>query len=338
LADAANLQRQLVADMWDACLVIDRVENDALSQLRALGSVDAGSGAANKSLLMLLALGRLAGEGVAEMPWSVAEVALADLIGRFSHDTGTAEVGAARVFTGLVADQVWMLDTDVPAEGARPRTLNEWRVAGRLVPDLEQALRSSPQLLDEMARGLAERSFPPGQVEDVLSAVGLLETPAASGPNQPGRSVPGDEARLRRGAGTLDDYLKLSVSQAREQFGALPGRRPAAEGVKQTDFMPVETLLCLAASFRISHRRYGGRTAHLAPEPVPELARLFKRRPSSVMAKMAKMANLDGSRSHGAAFDASAGATLREQPMLFTRIYRVLLYAARAEGIGRSAA
>jgi putative restriction endonuclease len=46
------------------------------------------------------------------------------------------------------------------------------------------------------------------------------------------------------------------------------------------------------------------------------------------------MANLDGSRSHGATFDASAGATLREQPTLFAHIYRVLLYAARAEGIG----
>ena len=172
-------QWQLVANMWDACPVTDRVENDALSQLRALGSVDAGPGAANKSLLMLFAMGRLAGEGVAEMPWSVAEVALADLIGRFGHDSGTAEIGAARVFTGLVADQVWMLDTDVPAEGARPRALNEWRVAGRLAPDLEQALRSSPRLLGEMARGLAERSFPPGQAEDVLSAVGLLETPVS---------------------------------------------------------------------------------------------------------------------------------------------------------------
>jgi putative restriction endonuclease len=309
----------------------DDVRGDALSRLGTLGSVDEGPGAANKSLLMLLALGRLAVEGVAEMPWSVAEVALADLISRFGHETGAAEVGAARVFTGLVADQVWVLDTDVPAQGARPRTLNEWRVAGRLAPDLEQALRSSPGLIGDMARGLAERSFPPEQLEDVLGAVGLLEAPLVGRPNQPGRTGPGDGAWHRRGAGTLDDYLKLTVSQAREQFRALLGRRPVAEGTRQADFMPVETLLCLAASFRVSHRRYGGRTAHQAPEPVPELARLFARPPSSVLAKMA---NLDGSRSHGAAFDASAGATLREQPMLFTHIYRVLLYAARAEGIG----
>jgi putative restriction endonuclease len=313
--------------MWQSCLVDDRGGSAALSRLGELGGVDAGPGAANKSLLMLLALGRLSAEGVAEMPWSVAEVALADLIGRFGQDTGEAEVGAAGVFTGLVADQVWVLDTDVPARGVRPRALNAWRVAGRLAPDLEQVLRSRPELIGEMARGLATRTFAPGQAEDVLEAVGLLDAPSVRPSDPPVQFTPGH----RRGAGTLNDYLKLTVSQAREQFRVLLSRRPAAEGVRQADFMPVETLLCLAASFRVNHRRYGGSTAHLAPEPVPELARLFARRPSSVLAKMA---NLDGSRSHGATYDASAGATLREQPTLFTHIYRVLLYAARAEGIG----
>jgi putative restriction endonuclease len=317
--------------MWHACPVADHVGSEALSRLGALGGDDAGTGAANKSLLMLLALGRLAADGVAEIPWSVAEVALADLISRFGYDTGAAEVGAARVFTGLVADQVWVLDTDVPTQGARPRALNEWRVVGRLAPDLEQVLRSTPTLIGETAQVLAQRHFPPGEAENVLTAIGLLEARVVGGQNQPEGTVPGDKARHRRGAGTLDDYLNLTVSQAREQFRVLLGRQAVAEGARQADFMPVETLLCLAASFRVSHRRYGGRTAHLAPEPVPELARLFARRPSSVLAKMA---NLDGSRSHGAAFDASAGATLREQPTLFTHIYRVLLYAARAEGIG----
>jgi putative restriction endonuclease len=94
--------------------------------------------------------------------------------------------------------------------------------------------------------------------------------------------------------------------------------------------LPVETLLCLAASFLVNHRHFGGTTAHRAPEPVPSLARLFSRPPSSVLAKMA---NLDGSRSHGARWDALAGAILREDPARFSEIYRVLLYAARAEGI-----
>jgi hypothetical protein len=109
-----------------------------------------------------------------------------------------AEAGAARVFTGLVADQVWVLDTDVPAEGARPRALNEWRVAGRLAPDLEQALRSSPGLIGETARALAARSFPPGQTEDVLAAVGLLESSDAGSLDRPSQVIPEDMGRHRR--------------------------------------------------------------------------------------------------------------------------------------------
>jgi hypothetical protein len=46
------------------------------------------------------------------------------------------------------------------------------------------------------------------------------------------------------------------------------------------------------------------------------------------------MANLDGSRSHGARWDVLAGAMFRDDPALFTGAYRVILHAARAEGIG----
>jgi len=126
------------------------------------------------------------------------------------------------------------------------------------------------------------------------------------------------------------DYLELTVGQARQQFEALLRRRPAPSG-RQVVFLPAETLLCLAASFLVNHRRFGGRTAHQAPEPVPSLARLFSRPPSSVLAKMA---NLDGSRSHGGRWDVLAGAMLRDDPARFSRIYQVLLEAARAEGIG----
>jgi putative restriction endonuclease len=93
----------------------------------------------------------------------------------------------------------------------------------------------------------------------------------------------------------------------------------------------VETLLCLAASFVVNHRHFGGSTAHTAPEPVPSLARLFSRRPSSVLAKLA---NLDGSRSHGGKWDVLAGACLRDDPATFSDVYRIMLHAARAEGIG----
>jgi putative restriction endonuclease len=130
----------------------------------------------------------------------------------------------------------------------------------------------------------------------------------------------------------LADYLDLTIGQAREQFRALLLRRPVQSG-RQVTFLPVETLLCLAASFLINHRHFGGSTAHQAPEPVPSLARLFSRPPSSVLAKMA---NLDGSRSHGARWDVLAGAMLRDDPARFSATYRMLLNAARAEGIGPS--
>lgn len=129
----------------------------------------------------------------------------------------------------------------------------------------------------------------------------------------------------------LADYLELTVGQVRKQFQSLRQRRPVSGG-RQVAFLPVETLLCLAASFLVNHRRFGGTTAHQAPEPVPSLARLFSRPPSSILAKMA---NLDGSRSHGARWDVRAGAILRDEPARFTLIYRMLLHAARAEGIGR---
>jgi putative restriction endonuclease len=80
----------------------------------------------------------------------------------------------------------------------------------------------------------------------------------------------------------LSDYLGLTNGQAREQFGALLRRRPVAAG-RQVTFLPVETLLCLAASFVVNHRSFGGSTAHNAPEPVPSLAGLFRRPPGRAL-------------------------------------------------------
>src|SRR5215469_70221 len=128
----------------------------------------------------------------------------------------------------------------------------------------------------------------------------------------------------------LADYLELTPGRAREQFRSLLERRPVDAG-RQVTFLPVETLLSLAASFVVNHRQFGGSTAHRAPEPVPSLARILSRSQSSVLAKMA---HLDGSRSHGGRWDVLAGSMLRDDPARFSRIYRVLFHAARAEGIG----
>jgi putative restriction endonuclease len=303
---------------------------DTLSRLLALGEGDGGPDGLTKGLLVLLAMGRLAKDGTGETPWSVAEVALADLIARFGEAPGIrSDLSAARAFTGLAADQVWTLDMDLPEEGVRPRQLSEWQVRARLEPQLERALLADSVLFRQAAARIAADLFPAAPPGDVLDAVGLLDVfPAVRRSRAQGGSPNRWHGRFET---NLDDYLKLTVSAAREQFRVLLARNPVEPGKKQGLFLPVETLLCLAASFLVSPRSYGGANIDRVPEPVPGMARLFKRPKSSVLEKMR---NLDNSRAHGAQWDASAGATLREQPTLFAHIYRVLLHAARAEGIG----
>ena len=71
----------------------------------------------------------------------------------------------------------------------------------------------------------------------------------------------------------LAGYLELTADEAQAQFRMLVERRRVQQG-RQVTFLPVETLLCLAASFLVNHRHFGGSTAYQAPEPVPSLARL----------------------------------------------------------------
>jgi hypothetical protein len=116
-------------------------DSPVLSRLRGFGTD------ADQSLLVLLALGRLATTGNRDMPWSVAEIAFADMASRFGPAQaaqGDTEVIAARAFLGLSHDHFWALDAEVPDD--RPRALNERRVSARLDPVLEQALRGSPGL------------------------------------------------------------------------------------------------------------------------------------------------------------------------------------------------
>jgi putative restriction endonuclease len=130
---------------------------------------------------------------------------------------------------------------------------------------------------------------------------------------------------------TVADYLAITPSVARTQWRAIAGRSYPHEGRRQVDFTPVETLLCLAASLVVDHRRYGGSTSHRAEEPVPTLARLFKRPNSSVLAKMA---NLDGSRSNGARHEMEVAARLLGGSDDLSAAYRLVVRTARDVGIG----
>jgi len=127
----------------------------------------------------------------------------------------------------------------------------------------------------------------------------------------------------------VQDYLDITVSDARRQWRSILARQPVSG--RQVDFRPVETILCLGASLLINHRRYGGSTAEQAGEPVPSLARLFVRRNSSILAKMA---NLDGSRRNGAKYEVEVGSSLLADRGRLALVYRVAFAAARMEGIG----
>ena len=129
----------------------------------------------------------------------------------------------------------------------------------------------------------------------------------------------------------LADYLDLTVGQAREQFRALLARRPVASG-REVTFLPVETLLCLACSFLVNHRHFGGSTAHQAPEPVPSLARLFSRAAVQRAGENGQPGRLPFARCrHDVSRRSHAPRSTRRSSR---RVYRVLLHAARAEGIG----
>lgn len=130
---------------------------------------------------------------------------------------------------------------------------------------------------------------------------------------------------------SVEDYLRITLNDARAQWESVARRMPVESG-RQVDFVPVESLLCLFASAVVDHRRYGGSTSHKAVEPVPTLARMYRRPNSSVLAKMA---NLDGTRPHGAKHEVEVASRLLADPQLMTRTYRTILSGARAAGLNQ---
>lgn len=322
----------VLPSMWHDGLVVGNEVRNVLSRLQTINQHQRdGRSSPQKPLMLLLVLGLLERNGSSELPWSEAEVELADLIARFAPPSTTAAVQrAAYPFTRLRADRLWVLDRDVAMDSVRE--LNAGHVTCRLEPTVEAAFRDDHALVRDAARMLVMVNFSEAEAPNVLDAVGLDSKEILGGAERSYPDAYHSEGPCRqpsRGTGELSDYLDLTISAARPQYQMLLERQPVSSG-KQVRFLPVETLLCLAASFVVNHRSFGGANAHRAPEPVPSLSRLFSRRASSVLAKMA---NLDDSRPHGAKWDAMAGAILRERPRLFTRVYRVLFHSARAEGI-----
>ena len=132
----------------------------------------------------------------------------------------------------------------------------------------------------------------------------------------------------------LDQLMRPDLADAIRQWESIHSRASFEPGVRQPDFSAVEVILSHGASQLVDHRRYGSSTAHTADEPVLLLAGLFQRPPSSVLAKMA---NLDGSRPHGAKFDHAAGLAWSADRERFDRAYAVALLAARRTAVDPAA-
>ena len=174
---------------------------DRLSSLRQFERN--GRRTPHKPLLVLLALSRLAASGSSSTPWSVAEEKLGNLIAGFGPPSRTKPAqSAAYPFTHLRTDQVWVLDRDVPMDNVGP--LREG-VTGRLEESLEQLLRSRPESIPAVARGLVESHFPSTVVPDVLEAVGFDPEEAEA------ELIPGSEQHLadrRRSGAWRADILE----------------------------------------------------------------------------------------------------------------------------------
>lgn len=128
---------------------------------------------------------------------------------------------------------------------------------------------------------------------------------------------------------SIEDYLGLTRGSIRGQLEQIAARQPVEVG-RQVVFTPVETLLCYGVQYRVNHRTYGGSTSHLAPSPVPQLAGFFSRTNASILAKMA---NLDGSRTNGAKFDVDVSLHLSADRSLYVGIYKQIIETARTLGI-----
>lgn len=131
-------------------------------------------------------------------------------------------------------------------------------------------------------------------------------------------------------ASELADFLEPSPQSLAAQWRSILNRGVVAAGQRQENFVPCEVVLCLCASLLVDHRRFGSSSAHRAGFPVPELARLFRRPATSVIAKMA---NLDGTRSHGGRHDLQVGSVLLSDRLALQVIYLRIIGFARSLGI-----
>jgi putative restriction endonuclease len=130
---------------------------------------------------------------------------------------------------------------------------------------------------------------------------------------------------------SLSNYLDISISEAEQQWLEILARQEPAENRGRINHTPVETLLAGAVR-AVANVRAGGGDHRKFPFPVPELARLFRRRPNGVASKVGNLSGVPG-RDRGASTDIELGRRLASDTELVAKTYRIVLAAARNIGI-----
>ncbi|MCP2284075.1 putative restriction endonuclease [Promicromonospora umidemergens] len=130
----------------------------------------------------------------------------------------------------------------------------------------------------------------------------------------------------------LPKYLDLTVAEAERQWLEIVSRQDPTENRGRVNHTPVETLLAGAVRV-VANVRAGGGEGRSFPFPVPELARLFRRKPNGVASKVENLSGVPG-RNRGATTDIDLGRRLAADPDLVASAYRIILAAARNVGIG----
>lgn len=249
-----------------------------------------GKRSPHKPLLVLTALGRLLRTGASDSPFSEMESQLSSLIANFGPPPRTALASSvAYPFTRLRSDGVWELDENVPMDNVGPLRTHD--VTGRFDSEIETALRSSPALVNRVARMLVDSQFPETLAGDVLLQAGLIPTTysdpvtyrptarhaPAAGHGSPKSWPPG--IALAPSAGTTDNSATRSLALKLHMSGGLtlavhPQSMPRAPRSKSLWCKEQSAYGGQSIGLRASWRRAAPAARHDAAEPgVSQLAR-----------------------------------------------------------------
>lgn len=128
----------------------------------------------------------------------------------------------------------------------------------------------------------------------------------------------------------LEDYLGVTERSAGAQWQRVLSRSPLAGGLRQEDYLPIETLLCYGLGLIGTITEAGNVSVRESSPAVLALSALLKRTPKSLAAKVA---NLDGRRPHGAKNEQLLWIELATRRGLYDALYQSIVAAARLTGI-----